>query len=76
MYYNYHAKNFSRIRSGELVAVEKSNDKDFAFILLFNSPPFIRPIRHLAVHKYEKFFNSKPFLDFLRRNNKILLFHK
>ena len=64
MYYNYHAKNIRRIRAGELIAVGKSTDENFAFILLFSTPPFTRPVRPHSAHKYEEFFLDAPFLAF------------
>ena len=54
MYYNYHGRNLQRIENGELVAVEKSERTEFAFVLVFSTHPFFRPIRPHAVWRYEK----------------------
>lgn len=66
MYYNYHASNFKRIENGELIAVENSAEDQFAFILLFSSYPYTRPIRPHSVHKYERFFALLPFRLFFK----------
>ena len=51
-YYNYHARNLERIKNGELIGVEKSNTTTFAFVLLFKTYPFTRPIRPHAIWRY------------------------
>ena len=52
--YPYHNRIKQRIRNGELIGVEKSESKEFAFVLLFSTPPHTRPIRHHAVWQYEE----------------------
>ena len=52
MYYNYHARNLARIANGELVDVMPSEREAFAFVLLFNTYPYTRPIRPHAVWRY------------------------
>lgn len=51
--YPYHNRIKQRILSGELIGIEDSDKEEFAFILLFNTYPFTRPIRHHAIGKYE-----------------------
>lgn len=53
MYYNYHAKNLQRIKNGELIDVKESCDKSFAFVLIFSTHPYTRPIRPHSVYRYE-----------------------
>ena len=48
----YHNRNIQRIRNGELVAVEESDKVEFAFVLVFSTYPFTRPIRHHSAYKY------------------------
>lgn len=50
--YPYHNRIRQRINNGELVGVMPSEDKDFAFVLIFKTYPFTRPIRHHAVGRY------------------------
>ena len=51
--YPYHNRIKQRILNGELIGIEDSDKEEFAFILLFNTYPFTRPIRHHAIGKYE-----------------------
>ena len=51
-YYNYHARNLKRISNGELIDILPSEKEEFAFVLLFNSYPYTRPIRPHAVWRY------------------------
>ena len=50
--YPYHNRIRQRINNGEFVKIEKSEKEEFAFVLVFNSYPFTRPIRWHAVDKY------------------------
>ena len=50
--YPYHNRIRQRINNGELVGVMPSEDKDFAFVLIFKTYPFTRPIRHHAIGRY------------------------
>ena len=50
--YPYHNRIRQRINNGELVGIEESDKDEFAFVLVFNTYPFTRPIRHHDVHKY------------------------
>ena len=62
MYYNYHARNLERITNGELIGVEPSKNKEFSFVLVFNTYPPTRPIRPHATWRYETIleqFNHK-----------------
>ncbi len=54
MYYNYHARNLERIAEGELIGVTASEREEFAFVLLFNSYPYTRPIRPHAAWRYDE----------------------
>ena len=51
--YSYHNRIKQRILNGEFIGIEDSDKEDFAFVLLFNTYPFTRPIRHHAIDKYE-----------------------
>ena len=50
--YPYHNRIKQRILNGELIGIEDSDKEEFAFVLLFNTYPFTRPIRHHATYKY------------------------
>lgn len=50
--YPYHNKIKQRINNGELIGIEESDKNEFAFMLVFNTPPFKRPIRHHSAYKY------------------------
>ena len=50
--YPYHNRIRQRINNGELIGIEKSEKNDFAFVLVFNTFPFTRPIRHHSIYKY------------------------
>lgn len=50
--YPYHNRIRQRINNGELIGIEESKDKQFAFVLVFNTYPYTRPIRHHAISKY------------------------
>ena len=52
MHYCYHNRIRQHINNGELVGIEESDKDEFAFVLVYNTYPFTRPIRHHAVHKY------------------------
>ena len=41
-----------RIKNGELIAIKKIKDEAFAFVFIFNTYPYTRPIRHTSVEKY------------------------
>ena len=51
--YPYHNRIKQRINNGELVAIQESEDKRFAFVLIFKTAPFTRPIRPNSVYRYE-----------------------
>ena len=53
MYYNYHARNLQRIENGELIGIDPSDKDEFAFVLVFNTYPPTRPIRHHSTWRYE-----------------------
>ena len=55
MYYNYHARNLQRIQNGELIGIAPSENPEYAFILVFRTYPFARPIRPHATWRYEQF---------------------
>ena len=55
--YPYHNRIKQRIKNGELVGIAESEDKQFAFVLLFSTAPFTRPIRPHAAHKYKDLLN-------------------
>ena len=50
--YPYHNRIRQRINNGEFVGIEPSEKEEFAFVLVFSTYPFTRPIRHHAVGKY------------------------
>ena len=50
--YPYHNRIRQRINNGEFIGIEPSKNEEFAFVLIFNTYPFTRPIRHHAVVKY------------------------
>ena len=50
--YPYHNRIRQRINNGELVSVEESDKAEFAFVLVFGTYPFTRPIRHHSAYKY------------------------
>ncbi len=50
--YPYHNRIRQRINNGELIGIEPSEKEEFAFVLVFKTYPFTRPIRHHAVGKY------------------------
>ena len=50
--YSYHNTIKKRIKNGELIGIKKANDNSFAFVLIFSTPPFFRPIRKHAVYRY------------------------
>ena len=50
--YPYHNRIRQRIKNGEFVGIQPTDNEDFAFILLFSTFPYTRPIRHRAVSKY------------------------
>ena len=52
--YPYHNRIKQRINNGELIGIEKSDDGQFAFVLIFSTPPYTRPIRPHAVFRYEE----------------------
>ena len=50
--YPYHNRIKQRIKNGELVGIEKGTG-EFAFVFIFITPPFKRPIRSHSVWRYE-----------------------
>ena len=50
--YPYHNRIRQRINNGELIGIEPSEKEEFAFVLVFRTYPFTRPIRHHSVGKY------------------------
>lgn len=55
--YPYHNRIRQRINNGELIGIEPSEKEEFAFVLVFNTFPFTRPIRHHAAYKYLDLLN-------------------
>lgn len=51
--YPYHNRIIQRIKNGELIGIGESDSKEFAFVLLFNTEPFTRPIRPHSVYRYK-----------------------
>ncbi len=71
MRYSYHNRIRQRISNGELSGIMQSENNDFAFILLFSTPPHTRPVRFHSVWRYEDVldkydFNIPPDLSELR----------
>ena len=56
--YPYHNRIRQRIRKGELIGVEKSENEEFAFVLLFSTPPYTRPIRPHAIWRYSDILSA------------------
>ncbi len=56
--YSYHNRIKQRIKNGELVGVEKGSG-EFAIVLVFNTPPFTRPIRERSLWRYKEILESK-----------------
>lgn len=50
--YPYHNRIRQRINNGEFIGIEPSEKEEFAFVLVFKTFPFTRPIRHHAASKY------------------------
>ena len=50
--YPYHNRIRQRINNGEFVQLIPSEKEEFAFVLVFRTYPFTRPIRHHAKNKY------------------------
>ena len=50
--YPYHNRIRQRINYGEFIGIEPSENEDFAFVLVFKTYPFTRPVRHHAIEKY------------------------
>ena len=59
MHYCYHNRIRQRINNGELIGIEPSEKEEFAFVLVFNTYPFTRPVRHQAVEKYLDLIGDK-----------------
>lgn len=57
--YPYHNRIKQRINNGELIGIEESDKSEFAFVLVFNTPPFTRPIRYHSVYKYFDVLNKR-----------------
>lgn len=51
--YPYHNRIQQRITNGELIGVLPSEKEEFAFILVFSTFPYTRPIRHHSAWRYE-----------------------
>ena len=50
--YPYHNRILQRIKNGELTGIKKG-EGIYAFVLLFSTYPFTRPIKHDAAYRYE-----------------------
>jgi hypothetical protein len=59
MHYCYHNRIRQRINNGELIGIEPSEKEEFAFVLVFKTYPFTRPIRWTATQKYSDLFEIK-----------------
>ncbi len=61
--YPYHNRIRQRINNGELIGISESDKEEFAFVLIFKTEPFTRPIRPHAVAKYsdvlEVYYNDR-----------------
>ncbi len=58
MYYNYHAKNLSRIKNGELIKIVKSSKEEYEFVLIFITYPYTRPIRPRSAFRYYEYLDK------------------
>lgn len=56
--YPYHNRILQRIRNGELLEVKKGKD-EYAIVLVFATPPYLRPIKFSALYRYEKVFSER-----------------
>ncbi|MGN0796209.1 MAG: hypothetical protein ACI4MT_04565 [Christensenellales bacterium] len=74
--YSYHNRIRQRINNGEMVGIKKGRG-EFAFVLLFSTYPYERPIREHAAFRYEKELSEFSF-DFhsARENSTIIGNHK
>ena len=66
--YSYHNRIKKRIKNGELIGVEKSDRAEFAFVLLFSTPPHTRPIRHHAVWRYDDILAQYGWAELLEKH--------
>lgn len=55
--YPYHNRIRQQINNGELVGIEQGTG-DFAFVFVFNTYPFTRPIRQHSVWRYWDILNN------------------
>ena len=62
-YYNYHGRNLQRIRNKEAVGIKRSDDEKFAFVIVFKTRPYVRPIRPYAIGRYESVLH---LLDYIK----------
>lgn len=56
--YPYHNRIMQRIKNGELIGIEKGTG-EFAFVLIFKTYPYKRPIRPHAVWRYADIVDMK-----------------
>lgn len=56
--YPYHNRIIQRIKNDELVGVKKG-EGEYAIILVFSTPPYLRPIKEHSLYRYEKIFKEK-----------------
>ena len=59
IHYCYHNRIRQRINNGEFLGIEPSEKEEFAFVLVFETFPFTRPVRHQAVEKYLDLIGDK-----------------
>lgn len=67
--YPYHNRNVQRIKRGELLAVRapdpnavaQKDEDEYAFVLVYKTPPYLRPIKRSAVYRYEKILSENNF---------------
>ena len=65
--YPYHNRIRQRINNGEFVDVIPSDKEEFAFVFVFKTFPFTRPIRPSAVSKYINLLGVKLYEIYNRR---------
>ena len=66
--YPYHNRNVQRIKRGELLAVyppspdsPQKDEDEYVFVLVYKTPPYLRPVKRSAVFRYEKILSEKGF---------------
>ena len=65
--YPYHNRIRQRINNGELIGIQPSDKNEFAFVLVFSTYPYTRPIRHHAINKYLDLIGEQKWVSTLTK---------